>query len=88
MKTGGEIKAELSEIMRAIEDAAGDLINDTEYYTCEEFAGKYGYKESSIRQMLKRGQISGAVKVYGRWLISENSDIMVRQYTKKNKLVL
>lgn len=88
MKTGGEIKEELSEIMQAIEDTAGDLVDNTQYYTCKEFAWRYGYKESTIRQMLKRGQISGAVKVYGIWFISENSDIMVRQYTKKNKYVL
>ena len=88
MKTGGEIKAELAEIMQAIEDAAGEVSDHTEYFTCEEFAMKYGYKEATIRQMIKRGQISGAVKVYGRWLISENADILVKQYTKKNKYVL
>lgn len=88
MKTGGEIKAELAEIIQSIEDAAGDLIDHTEYYTCEEFAAKYRYKESTIRQMIKRRQITGVVKVSGRWMISENADILVKQYTKKNELVL
>lgn len=79
--TGKEIKEKLLDDMR-------DLVDEERYFTPEEFAKKYGYKEASIRQMLKRGQISGAVKLYGRWLISENSSIMVRQYTKRNKYVL
>ena len=79
--TGKEIKEKLLDDVR-------DLVDEERYFTSEEFAKRYGYKEASIRQMLKRGQISGAVKLYGRWLISENSSITVRQYTKRNKYVL
>ena len=79
--TGREIKEQVSTEIH-------DLIDDTEYYTAAEFAAKYGYKESTIRQMIHRGQISRVVRLYGRWLISENADILVRQYTKKNKYVL
>ncbi len=79
--TGREIKDELLR--------TGIMLRDEdEYFTAEEFAGKYGYSPSSIRQMLKRDQIAGAVKVGNRWMISENACILVRQNTKKRKIKL
>ena len=77
MITGKKLKQELSLTVAALDDK-------TKYLTAEEFAAKYGYSPSSIRQMLKRDQIGGAVKVGNRWLIDEDAGIFVRQYTKKN----
>lgn len=79
--TGKEIREKLLNEVRKLSD-------EDEYFTSEEFAMKHGYKEATIRQMLKRGQISSAVKVNGRWYISENADVLVKQYTKRNKYVL
>lgn len=84
MKTGREIKEQLHKDIRRMEESSVGIVDDSTYYTCGEFARKYGYKEGTIRQLLHRGQISGAVRLYGRWAISENADILVRQYTKKN----
>lgn len=81
MKTGREIKDELLEGVQ-------DLVDDAEYYTAGEFAAKYGYKEATIRQMIHRGQITRAVKVHGMWMVHEEAEILVSQYTKKNKYIL
>ena len=79
--TGREIKdAYLADLNK--------LNDDTEYCTPEEFAGMYGYSPSSLRTMLKRGQISGAVKVNNRWLFDREADILVAQHTKKRKIKL
>lgn len=79
MKTGREMKDERLRIGLQLND-------DAAYYTIPEFAEKYGYSTDSIRVMLMRGQIAGALKVDGKWMISENADILVDQYAKKNKL--
>jgi len=76
MKTGKEIRFELARTMLMLEE-------DEEYLTAKEFADKYGYNPSSIRQMLKRDQIAGAVKVGNEWRISEDASILVRQNAKK-----
>ena len=76
MKTGREIKNELARTMLMLEE-------DEEYLTAVEFAAMYGYRPSSIRQMLKRDQIAGAVKVGNEWRISEDAAILVRQSAKK-----
>lgn len=59
------------------------LEEDEEYLTVAEFAAMYGYSPSSIRQMLKRDQIAGAVKVGNEWRISEDAAILVRKNAKK-----
>ena len=79
--TGKEIKDELTRISLMLYD-------EDEYYTTEEFAAKYGYSPSSIRQMLKREQIAGAVKVVNKWMISGDASILVRQYDKKRSIKL
>ncbi len=76
MKTGKEIRFELARTMLMLEE-------DEEYLTAKEFADRYGYSPSSIRQMLKRDQIAGAVKVGNEWRISEDASILVRQNAKK-----
>ena len=79
MKTGREIKeAALGEL--------NELSDDTEYCTAEEFAGMYGYNPNSLRTMLMRGKISGAIKVRNHWLFARNADILVKQNTKKCKI--
>lgn len=80
-KTGKELKEELALTSLKLND-------DDVYFTAVEFAAKYGYSPSSIRQMLKRDQIAGAVKYGNKWMISEDAAILVRQNTKKNKIVL
>jgi len=77
--TGREIKEQLMRTSLMLEE-------DDEYCTAEEFAEKYGYSPSSIRQMLKRDQIAGAVKVGNKWMISEDASILVRQNAKKRKV--
>jgi len=76
--TGREIKEQLMRTSLMLEE-------EDEYFTAEEFAEKYGYSPSSIRQMLKRDQIAGAVKVGNKWMISEDAAILVRQNAKKRK---
>lgn len=88
MRTGREIREQVQNDVQKMEESAAGIADNCTYYTCQEFAKKYGYKESTIRQLLHRGQISGAVRLYGRWAISENANISVRQYTKKNKYEL
>lgn len=61
---------------------------DSEYCDAEEFAAMYGYSPSSVRQMLMRKQISGAVKLGNKWLIDKDASILVRQNTKKRKIKL
>jgi len=77
--TGREIKEQLARTSLM-------LFDETNYFTADEFAAMYGYSPSSIRQMLKRDQIFGAVKVGNKWMISEHASILVRQNTKKNKI--
>lgn len=77
MITGKKLKRELSLTVAALDDK-------TKYLTVEEFAEKHGYSPSSIRQMLRRDQIGGAVRVGKRWMIDEDAGIFVRQYTKKS----
>ena len=79
--TGKEIKEKLLR-------TAMELDDDSEYVSAIEFAEKYGYAPSSIRQMLMRDQIAGAVKVENKWMIDEDASILVRQNTKKNKIKL
>ena len=79
--TGKEIKEKLLR-------TAMELDDDSEYVSAIEFAEKYGYSPSSIRQMLMRDQIAGAVKVVNKWMIDEDASILVRQNTKKNKIKL
>ena len=88
MRTGKEIREQVRNDIQKMEESAVGIADDGTYYTCQEFAKKYGYKEGTIRQLLHRGQISGAVRLYGRWAISENANILVRQYTKKNRYEL
>ena len=76
--TGREIKEDLRQ-------KTWDLEDDTEYYSTSEFAEKYGYTDATVRQMIKRCQISRVKKLYGRWLIPENATIKVQQYVKKKK---
>lgn len=77
--TGREIKDELVKIGLKLNDDAG-------YITAIEFAESRGYNPSSMRMMLKREQITGAVKVGDKWMIPEDADILVRQNAKKNKI--
>ena len=81
MMTGREIKDELLKIGLQLNDEA-------EYCSIKEFAAMYGYSPSSIRQMLMREQICGAVKVKDQWLIDREADILVKQNTKNRKIKL
>lgn len=78
-KTGRELKDELLR-------QGFQLVDEALYFPAEEFARRHGYSPSSIRTMLKRDQITGAVKVENKWMVSEDADILVKQYAKKNKI--
>ena len=83
--TGKEIKnAFMSDTLKKVME----LNDKEEYYDCVEFAEKYGYTPSSVRQMLKRKQITKAVKLGNQWFISEDAGILVKQHTKKRRCVL
>lgn len=77
--TGKEIKAVLAGTARKFDDR-------TDYCTSSEFAHEHGYSEGSVRTMLKRGKITGAVKSLGQWMIPKNADVLVKKYARKDKI--
>lgn len=76
------------EIIQELRKTELQFDEDSEYCDAEEFAAMYGYSPSSIRQMLMRKQISGAVKLGNKWMIDKDASVLVRQNTKKRKIKL